>query len=275
VSDSAARFAAFDDGLILRLVPYGESDQVATLFTRAHGRITALARGARRSKRRFGGALGHLVVSQLGLRARTRGELWTLESAQVLEDFTALAADVAAFAHAGYATELLLSLTPAEVAEPALLDLAIALHRCLRGGASAGVLRAFELHLLDVIGSGPVLEACVACGAGQESGPTRSSYGVGGGTADLDEGAVFDPVRGGVVCRRCAPQSRGPSVRPLPPGARAHLVAARQVTDLPAARALEADEAARDAMLAMITHLVGRPLRAVEFIAKLRSRLDP
>ena len=47
---------------------------VATLFTREHGRISALARGARRSKRRFGGALGPLTVSRFLLRGRTRGE---------------------------------------------------------------------------------------------------------------------------------------------------------------------------------------------------------
>jgi len=258
---------------VLRLVPYGEADQVATLFTREHGRISALARGARSSKRRFGGALGHLVVSQLGLRPRTRGDLWTLESAQIVRDFTALAADVAAYAHAGYAVELLLSLTPAEVAEPGLLDLVIGLHHALGAGASASMLRAFELHLLDALGSAPVLDACARCGRADE----------------LDAGGVlFDPDLGGVVCPRCAPQSRGPAARPLPPGARALLVAARAADDLEVARALDdPDEAARvdhaaarDAMLSMITHLVGRPLRSVEFITKLQtaarsSKLDP
>jgi DNA repair protein RecO (recombination protein O) len=262
----------FTDGLILRLVPYGEADQVATLYTRTHGRITALARGARRSKRRFGGALGHLVVSQLGLRPRTRGEMWTLESAQIVQDFTGLATDVAAFAHTGYAIELLMSLTPAEAPQPELLDLVVALHDALRAGASAAVLRAFELHLLDLLGSAPVLDACARCGTIEE----------------LDgRGVVFDPEKGGVVCPRCAPDSRGPAVRPLPAGARALLLAARAADRFDDARALDpADDgarvdhaAARDAMLSMITHLVGRPLRAVEFIAKLqtaaRSKLDP
>lgn len=245
------------DGIVLRLVPYGEADQVATLYTRAHGRITALARGARRSKRRFGAALGALVVSELQLRGRSRGDLWTLESAQILEDFTPLAADVGAFAHASYALELVASLTPAEAPEPALLELAIALHRALARGPSAAVLRAFELRLLDILGSAPVLDACVACGA-----------------TDLDGGGtVFDPVRGGVVCARCAPSSRGPAVRPLPAASRRHLLAARAADDLDAARAGGGDDAARDAMVATLQHLLGRPLRTVEFIAKVRSKL--
>jgi DNA repair protein RecO (recombination protein O) len=254
----------FSSGVVLRLTPYGDVDQVATLFTRAHGRITALARGARRSKKRFAGALGHLVVSQLGLRPRVRGDLWGLESAQIERDFTALAGDVAAFAHASYAIELLRELTPAEVAEPELLDLTIALHESLAaGGPSPAALRAFELALLETVGSAPVLDACASCGS-----------------IDLDGGGtVFDPGRGGVICPRCAPASRGPAVRPLSAAARAYLLAARAAPDLAAARGLDApDEGARvdhaearDAMLGMLTHLLGRPLRTVEFIGKVQS----
>lgn len=254
----------FSDGVVLRLIPYGDADQVATLFTRTHGRITTMARGARRSKRRFGGALGQLVVSQLALRPPARGDMWTLESAQIVDDFTALAGDVGAFAHASYAIELLRELTPAEVAEPDLLDLTIALHRSLAAaGPSPAVLRAFELSLLEMLGSAPVLDACASCGS-----------------TDLDTGGtVFDPGRGGVICARCAPVSRGPAVRPLSVAARAYLLAARGACDLTEARALDDAEegarvdhaAARDAMLGMLTHLLGRPLRTVEFIGKVQS----
>ncbi len=246
-----------DAGITLRLVPYRDADWVATLYTRDHGKISALARGARSSRRRFGAALGHLVVSRFGLERR-RGELWTLTSAELLEDFTALAIDVASYAHASYAIELVRDLAPAEVVEPEPLDLAIALHRSLVAhGPRPAVLRAFELHLLDALGSGPVLDRCVACGRDD----------------DLDDGALFDPSRGGVVCRLCAALARGPSLRPLPGVARHHLVAAREVAALEDARDLDAgpDAAeARDAMIAMVTHLLGHPLKTLEFLDKMR-----
>lgn len=260
----------FSDGLVLRLVPYRDADLVATLYTRDHGKLSALARAARRSRRRFGGALGHLVVSRFGLKGRGRGELWTLESADLSVDFTRLAADVGAFAHASYAIELLRELVPAEVPDPGLLDLAIDLHASLvEVGACAAVLRAYELQLLDVLGSGPVLDACVGCGR----------------TDELDErGTLFDPGRGGAVCPRCAAHSRGPAVRPLPAGARAYLLAARAVNRLADAHRLDQldpgvdaeaarldHHAARDAMVGMVTGLLGRPLRSVEFIGKVQS----
>lgn len=254
------------DGVLLRTTPFGEADVIVALLTRDHGRISALARGARRSRRRFGGALGPLTVCRYALRPRTRGELWTLESAEVIADFTRLAADVAAFAHASYVIELARELCPPEVPEPEVLDLVIAAHESLASvGARPAALRAFELQLLDALGSAPQLDACVGCGR-----------------ADVLDaaGAVFDPGRGGAVCAGCAAASRGPAVRPLPPGARAYLRAARAVDHPRDAAPLDADadEAARvehaqarDAVVAMLGHLLGRPLKTLEFISKLQS----
>ena len=253
-------------GLVLRLVPYGESDLVVTLFTAEHGRLSALARGGRRSKRRFAGALGLLVLGQYQLRPRTRGELWRLETADVAREWTMLAGDLGTFAHASYALDLVRETAPPEQPEPQLLDLLTELFDDLaRDGASAARLRRFELTLLGAIGSAPSLTACVGCG-----------------TSDLDRGGiVFDPTRGGVVCESCAARSRGPGVRSFSPGARAYLLAAAgegpsagpdqglggaalDVATDPADRA-----AARDALIAFIEALVGRPLKSVEFIAKL------
>ena len=42
--------------IVLRTVDYGEADRVVTLFTREHGKLSALARGARKSVKRFGAA---------------------------------------------------------------------------------------------------------------------------------------------------------------------------------------------------------------------------
>ena len=47
-----------DEALVLSTVDYGESDRLVTLLTREHGKLTAFAAGARKSKRLFAGALG-------------------------------------------------------------------------------------------------------------------------------------------------------------------------------------------------------------------------
>jgi hypothetical protein len=84
---------------------------------------------------------------------------------------------------------------------------------------------------------------------------------------------MLDPGRGGVVCAGCAAHSRGLGVRPLPGAARRLLVAAQSASSLAAAHAAErvdpAAREARDALLAMILGHVGKPLRSLEFLAKL------
>jgi DNA repair protein RecO (recombination protein O) len=248
-------------GLVLLARPYRDSDVILTLFTEDLGKVSALARGGRRSQKRFAGALGQLVVSTFELTRSPRAELWTLESATVERDWLGLSLDVAAVAHASYALELVRELLPAETPEPDVFALMIELWDSLRTGASAAALRYVELALLAAAGTPPSLESCAACGTPLEPGQT----------------SLFDPARGGAVCATCAPQSRGAGARPLAPSARRYLVQIAATESIAAAREVErtaeldaADRAStRDAMLAMIRVLVPHPLKTVEFIAKL------
>jgi hypothetical protein len=93
----------------------------------------------------------------------------------------------------------------------------------------------------------------------------------------LDSGAVFDPSRGGAICRRCAATSRAAGVRPLEAGTLAYLRAVAAAEAPGPARALDRDPAfaagdraaGRDAVVAMVQGLVGKPLRSLEYLAKL------
>jgi DNA repair protein RecO (recombination protein O) len=248
-------------GVVLRTTPLRESDLLVVLYTDAHGRISAVARGGRRSQRRFAGALSLLVLGRYQLGRRPRGELWGLEGAEVVREWTRLSSDVVAVAHASYAAELIGALLPPEAPDPYALEMLCALWDSLaEGGPSPGALRAVELALLELAGHQPALDRCAACGE-----------------RELESGAVFDPTRGGAICRRCAARSRGPSVRPIDPAARAYLQAVSALGAPGEARAVDADprfaaadrRAARDALVAMVTELVGRPLRSLEYIAKL------
>jgi DNA repair protein RecO (recombination protein O) len=225
------------------------------------GRVAAVARGARKSQRRFAGALQLLVLGRYWLGRRPRGELWSLDAAEVDREWTQLARDVVAVAHASYVAELVGALLPPEAPDPEALELIIATWDSLSAsGPSPAALRAFELALLDLAGHRPALDACAACGATSQGG-----------------GAVFDPSRGGVVCRRCAASSRGPGVRPIDSGTLTYLQAVADAGGPVAAGALDADPrfthaeraAARDALVAMVLGLIGKPLKSLEYIAKL------
>ena len=92
--------------IVLRAVNYGEADRIVTLFGRETGRLSALARGARKSQRRFAGGLGLCAVGVASLRERAGADLLTLESFDATAAHVALGTDVARLAHAAYAAEL-------------------------------------------------------------------------------------------------------------------------------------------------------------------------
>jgi DNA repair protein RecO (recombination protein O) len=248
-------------GVVLRATPLRESDLLVVLYTDSLGRISAVARGARRSKLRFAGALSLLVLGKFQLGRPPRGDLWALEGADVVREWTHLSSDVVAVAHASYVVELVGALMPQESPEPHALELIVGLWDSLaEHGPSPAALRSVELALLDLGGHRPSLEQCAACGE-----------------RDLETGAVFDPSRGGAICRRCAASSRGPGIRPLDPATRTYLRAVLDFESPAAARALDLDPrfapadriAGRDALITMIQTLVGKPLRSLEYMAKL------
>jgi DNA repair protein RecO (recombination protein O) len=242
------------DALILRRVPFGEADLIVTLMTRDAGKLTALARAARSSKRRFGAALELGAVSSAELRGRRGGDLWTLVAATTRRHHAL--GEVAALAHASYGAELVRELTAFEQPEPEVFDLLVALYGAIVGlGPRPLVLRRFELALLGAIGLLPALERCAACG-----GEPRAA-------------ALLDPARG-VLCQACAAHARGLGVRPLGDAARVLLIAAASAAALDAAPLDEGGDAAgeaRGATAAIIAHHVGKPLRSVEFIAKVSA----
>ena len=257
-----AREALSSRAIVLRAVPYRDADLILTLYTRERGRLSALARSARKSKRRFGSALQLFTISQLELRSRG-GELWTMTNAEPVVSYAQLALDMASYAHASYGTELVRELTAAEQVEPGLFELIVALYDELeQRGPLPMVLRAFELALLQVVGLAPVLDQCVGCGQRALDGP----------------GLVLDPTRGGVCCAVCAALARGVGVRQLSPGALRVLAGAQRLHSLAEARELPVPAAsdaaeARDTMVALLLLHIGKPLKSVEFIAKVTGAL--
>jgi DNA repair protein RecO (recombination protein O) len=238
--------------IVLRTVDYGEADRVVTLLSRDEGKLSAIARGARKSKRRFGAALSLFGVGEARLTERPGAELARLESFSSARGFPGLYTDVAKVAHASYACELVRELAPPRHAEPVLFDLLLDFLALLdEGPARAETLRVLELRALDAVGLRPQLDACVVCSTDRLD----------------DEGQVFDIRKGGVVCASC----HG-SGRPLDGATRRALCEAQSLA-LAGARDLLLDPAVnagcRELLAAFIFDHLGRPLKSVEFIAKL------
>jgi DNA repair protein RecO (recombination protein O) len=176
--------------LLLKRVEYGDADLVLTLFTEKLGRVSALARAARRSQRRFGGGIEPLHTLEVRLEDRQKNELSLLREARIVTPRPGLTLSLERMKAAGRALGWVRSAAPAHTPEPELWVLLEALLDELgRKDAVAPTLAlaATGLRLLAALGWGLDFERCVRCGKPCPEGSP----------------ALVDPTRGGLVCRSC------------------------------------------------------------------------
>ena len=177
--------------LVLRTTDWSETSRIATLWTREHGKVRALAKGGRRLKSSFENALDLLTVCSIVFLRKSSGSLDLLTEAQVVQRFGRLRTDLAALHAAYYVAELLADWTEDYDPHPALFDEALDTLRAVGlpgDGDEVGprVMR-FEMALLRELGYSPTLDACASCGAA-----------AGGGRVS------FSAAAGGVLCPGCA-----------------------------------------------------------------------
>ncbi len=152
------------EAIVLRTYPLREADLLVTLFTRLEGKVRGVARSAKKSKRRFGGALEPLTYVRAFYEDRERQELARLDSFEVLE--SPLAADVS-YPRAvalGHVAELLDELLPDREANDDVFRLVVSVLAELRGPDVWMPITYFELWLTRLVGFLPDLSECIVCG---------------------------------------------------------------------------------------------------------------
>ncbi|MCH8889776.1 MAG: DNA repair protein RecO [Myxococcales bacterium] len=185
------------EALILRSVDFGESDRILHLLVPEIGRLPVIAKGARRSVRRFSGTLdlfNHVKI-QVDLRRPT--VLARLDQASLIDPFIAMRSETARFALGCYLLELFDRLAPergVRADTQRLFSFALGALRMVADRDPDLRLRTLiELRALDALGLRPEFSRCVRCGSTPEGrGPI-----------------AFHVADGGVVCDRCCAQLDG------------------------------------------------------------------
>ena len=152
------------EAIVLRTYPLRESDLLVTLFTRLEGKVRGVARAAKKSKRRFGGALEPLTVVELYYEDRERQELVRLDSCEVLESPLASTVSYPRAVALGHVAELLDELLPDREANDAIFRLTISVLATLREQNVWLPITYFELWMTRLVGFLPELSECMACG---------------------------------------------------------------------------------------------------------------
>ncbi|MCG8591937.1 MAG: DNA repair protein RecO [Proteobacteria bacterium] len=184
------------EALVLRSVDFGESDRIVHLLTRSGGRLTAMAKGARRSTKRFPGTLDFFNHLKAHLQVRGGQAMARLEQAVLVSSFEALRVDPSRFALAVYLLELLDRLAPERLpradAERLFAFAGGALQAIARGRPGRRLQILLELRTLAAVGLRPELRSCVRCGRPVE-----------GGTV------AFHVPEGGCLCAACGLRAEG------------------------------------------------------------------
>jgi DNA repair protein RecO (recombination protein O) len=158
------------EAIVLRTYPLRESDLLVTLFTRLEGKVKGVARAAKKSKRRFGGALEPLTYVRAFYDDREGQELARLDSCEVIESPMATEISYARAVALGHVAELLDELLPDREASDAVFRLSLAVLQELRGAALWMPLTYFELWMTRLMGFLPEFSECVVCGRSLEGG---------------------------------------------------------------------------------------------------------
>jgi DNA repair protein RecO (recombination protein O) len=193
------------EAVVLRSMRYGEADRILHLYTPDRGRVSAIAKGVRRARSRFGGRLEPFFRLRIELH-EGRGELLTVTGAQTVDGYARLRGDARALDAAARACDAVGRLFETSEPHPGVFNLLCRKLSLLdeqvidAGPASEHVIGnaesgrgpsvgraaalAFRLKLLLAAGLAPQLGACAACG-------------------EREHLAGFSGAAGGVVCGAC------------------------------------------------------------------------
>jgi DNA repair protein RecO (recombination protein O) len=152
------------EAIVLRTYPLREADLLVTLFTRLEGKVRGVARSAKKSRKRFGGALEPLTFVRAFYEDRERQELCRFDAFEVLESPLASEVSYSRAVALAHIAELLDELLPDREANDAVFRLTLSVLSRLRGSEIWMPVIYFELWLTRLVGFLPDFSECVVCG---------------------------------------------------------------------------------------------------------------
>jgi len=239
-------------GFVLRTLDYGESDRIVSFYTEDHGKLRGIAKGARRSRKRFANALDIFSCSTILFSSGARDGLAFIEGCDVSKHYPGIRGDLEKSLMASYIIELVDLFTVDGKSNPSVFALLRDFLDLFEVNATTeALLRFFEFRLLKISGYEPFLERCMVCH----------------GSIDHIARPTFRPADGGIRCDLCAVPGEDELL--LSPGTVKTLLFSRnlEVEKLPRVvfppRSLQES---RQLLHRMIHHILGREIRSLSVL---------
>lgn len=241
--------------VVLYSMDLAEWDKLVTFFSRDFGKLKGVAKGAKRSRKRFGSGLEPLTCINLSFFEKERSSLVRLNHCDIVESYPHIHDDVLKVGYANYLSELINEMVAEREANKELFKLFITfLHLLNEPYFREEFIRIFELRLLSLSGYQPELMKCMNC---------RKEV-------NGEKEHQFNLSRGGIICSDCFKGSRnypalsGGTIKILQ---RAQTIELKKVTRLffsPQAR-----EESRKILPRFIEYHLEKPLKSLRFLEHL------
>ena len=176
--------------VVLKVGDLGEADKIVTLYSKQVGKLAGIAKGAKKSKKRFSNKLEIFSLLDILYDDRSRSGLVRIVEAELLIPYISLRQNYDRYVGAALACELIYYWSRDYDADRNIFDLLIwTLQNIDKGKSSRIVLIFFQIKLYTLLGYKLHLSGCIKCGIAEQAGKPY----------------VFHPGRHGLLCRNCSP----------------------------------------------------------------------
>ncbi len=252
----SARESHKTDGFVLKSLSYGESDLIVTFYSREFGKLNGIAKGAKRSKKRFANVFEPFSLTSIIFSRKNRDALAFIESCEIIDHYCLIRQDLEKTLIASYFIDLADHFSPeGKINADIFVLLSDFLGMTSRENISDAVIRFFEMRLLRIAGYEPTLSTCVRCRQPISNG---TDY-------------YFYPKEGGIACLSCAKPERydqrvsAGTIRTLLLGKDMDLDKIPRVC-LPPSLAVES----RNMMCNFIAYVLGKEIKSFKVLEQVR-----
>ncbi|MBE9535991.1 MAG: DNA repair protein RecO [Proteobacteria bacterium] len=248
------------EALILRTNDYGESDRIVRFMSPGLGKVSGIAKGARKSIKRFGGCLEPFTL--VSLTVQPREGLSLIKEGAAAKGYKGIKNDLERFAYGSYLLDLTNNIVADDLDDESekvffLLKNALALLEA--SDKPEEVVREYEVRLLGITGYMPSFLNCLSCGDPVDRPMDEAGQ---GGPVE----AVFSPGDGGVFCRNCGSEKAGLESISIGTLKTLEAVSTKKVSF-----SRNAIEESGRIIPPFIMHHLGRRLKSLEFIDKMKG----
>ena len=184
--------------IVLDCRDHGESDLIITFFCQHHGRLTGIAKGAKRSKKRFVNKLELFSSLRILHSIPQNNRLAFIAEADLLDGFITLRENISCYTTASVIREFILLATKEVEGDEELYPLLIWAYNSLNTDyAPLSVLTLFLIRFYTIIGYSPRLDNCLQCGQ----------------QIQTDRNYSFNAATGGIHCNKCSSKGTAPQLK--------------------------------------------------------------